>query len=153
MERKPQMRRGYNDYQKAQAITADSGELLLMLFDGAIRFTNQAIDSMGAGDVPGKCEAISRAFAIVAELHGTLDFELCDEIAGNLASLYFFILENYCNANIRNDVHPLKDVLSVLSTLREGWIGAIQQVRKGQVEMGKESIYSGEASSLSVLAG
>ena len=62
------MHRGYRDYRQTQASTADQGELLLMLFDGAIRFTKKAIESIEIGDVTGKCESISRAFAIVAEL-------------------------------------------------------------------------------------
>jgi flagellar protein FliS len=147
------MRHGYNDYQRAQAETADSGELLLMLFDGALRFTKQAIENIDKGDVPRKCEAISRAFAIVAELHGTLDFELNDEISGNLASLYLFILERYSRANIRSESQPLEEVLTVLGTLREGWVGAVEQVRKAQRPTVKEGNQASEMSTLSVVAG
>jgi flagellar protein FliS len=153
MERKPQMRHGYNNYQKARAVTGDSGELLLMLFDGAIRFTHQAIASIAVGDVPQKCEAISRAFSIVSELHGTLDFQVSEEIAGNLASLYIYILENYSRANIQGESRPLKDVLTVLSTLREGWVGAIEEVRRGQTEPAKDGGRSPDTASLSVMAG
>lgn len=120
------MLRGYNDYKQTQASTADKGELLLMLFDGAMRFTWKAIESIEAGDVIGKCQSISRAFAIVAELHGTLDFEVSEEISGNLASLYVFVLDSYTKANANYDAVPLHGVLRVLETLREGWAGAVK---------------------------
>jgi flagellar protein FliS len=147
------MRHGYNDYQKARVVTGDSGELLLMLFDGAVRFTQQAIAGMIEGDVPRKCEGISRAFAIVSELHGTLDFEVSEELAGNLASLYIFILENFSKANIYGEVQPLRDIVTVLETLREGWVGAIEEVRKNQAGMTKDGRQPVDASSLSVIAG
>jgi flagellar protein FliS len=147
------MQQGYGHYQRTQAETSDSGELLLMLFDGAIRFTQKAIYSLSEGDVPGKCEAISRAFAIVAELHGTLDFEVSEEVAGNLASLYLFVLENYISANVQSEVRPLVDILTVLNTLREGWAGAVQQVRKQHAQVRTEGGCSPPPASLSFVAG
>ena len=147
------MQRGYSDYKRARAVTADSGELLLMLFDGAIRLTHQAIARIDTGDVSGKCEAISRALAIVSELHGTLDFEVNAEISGNLASLYVYILENYSRANIEGTIQPLKEILVVLDTLREGWVGAIQEVRRNQKDGAKVAGRFADASSLSVMAG
>lgn len=128
------MHTGYSNYQVTQASTADSGELLLMLFDGAIRFTHKAIAGIEAGDVLAKCESISRAFAIVAELHGTLDFDVSEEITGNLASLYLFVLESYAKANIEGDDEYLRGVLTVLETLREGWVGAVLEVRQSRGE-------------------
>ena len=82
-------------YTKLYDSTADQGELLIMLFDGAIRFTRKAIEGIEEGDVTTKCESISRAFSIVSELHGTLDFEVSEEISGNLASLYVFVRNNF----------------------------------------------------------
>ena len=147
------MLRGYNDYKQTQASTADKGELLLMLFDGAIRFTIHAIESIDAGDVIGKCESISRAFAIVAELHGTLDFEVSEEISGNLASLYVFILESYTKANANHDAMPLDGVLRVLQTLREGWAGAVRATRGADEQSQNGGTGSATRSALSVFAG
>jgi len=147
------MHRGYSDYKLTQASTANQGELLLMLFDGAIRFTRRAIESIEVGDVPGKCESISRAFAIVAELHGTLDFEVSEEISGNLASLYVFVLESYTKANLQSDAKPLSGVLVVLETLREGWIGAVASTQShGGTGILSPGVVS-QGSNLSVLAG
>ena len=147
------MHRGYRDYRQTQASTADQGELLLMLFDGAIRFTKKAIESIEIGDVTGKCESISRAFAIVAELHGTLDFDVSEEISGNLASLYVFVLENYTKANANYDAIPLHGVLTVLETLREGWVGAVTATHSIDEGMPDNSAVISERPRLSVFAG
>jgi len=147
------MHRGYIDYKQTQASTANQGELLLMLFDGAIRFTRRAIESIQVGDVSGKCESISRAFAIVAELHGTLDFDVSEEISGNLASLYVFVLESYTKANVQCDATPLSGVLVVLETLREGWVAAVASTQS-HGDAGKVSrAVVAQRSNLSVFAG
>lgn len=153
MEGNPPMHRGYSDYKQTQVSTADQGELLLMLFDGAIRFTKKAIESIDRGDVTGKCESISRAFAIVAELHGTLDFNVSEEISGNLASLYVFVLENYTKANVHCDAMPLHGVLVVLETLREGWVGAVRSTQFACEAENKTEAVVSERPHLSVLAG
>jgi len=147
------MHRGYGDYRVTQASTANQGELLIMLFDGAIRFTKKAIESIEEGDVTGKCESISRAFSIVAELHGTLDFEVSEEISGNLASLYVFVLESYTNANMNSDVTPLGGVLVVLETLREGWVGAVKTTQLYGETNRKPAAGVAERSGFSMLVG
>jgi len=123
------MTRGYQTYRQTQTNTADRSELLLMLYDGALRFTRRAIDAIEANDVAARCEAISRAFAIITELHSTLNFEVDEELTGNLASLYVFCLESYSEANTKGSVTPLKALIPIIETLREGWGEAIRQVR------------------------
>ncbi len=123
------MTTGYQTYRQTQTNTADRSELLLMLYDGALRFTRRAIEAIKANDVNARCEAISRAFAIIAELHSTLNFEVNGELTSNLAALYLFCLESYTQANAEGDVAPLEATLPVLETLREGWGEAIRQVR------------------------
>lgn len=147
------MHRGYSDYKVTQASTANQGELLIMLFDGAIRFTRKAIESIEEGDVTAKCESISRAFSIVAELHGTLDFDVSEEISGNLASLYVFVLESYTNANMHSDATPLSGVLAVLETLREGWVGAVKATQLHGVAEGRPSASVSDRPGLSMLVG
>ncbi|RMF85993.1 MAG: flagellar export chaperone FliS [Nitrospirae bacterium] len=123
------MTTGYQQYRTTQTETADSGELLLMLYDGAIRFVRRAAEAIEAGDVRAKCEAIARAFAIVAELHATLDFEADEELTANLSALYLFVLESLAQANAAGDRGRLETVEAVLTTLREGWEGAVREVR------------------------
>jgi len=123
------MTTGYQTYRKTQTHTADRSELLLMLYDGALRFTRRAIEAIEANDVTAKCEALARAIAIISELHATLDPTVDEELTGNLAALYLFCLDSYTQANAEGSTVPLKAVIPVLETLREGWGEAIHQVR------------------------
>ncbi|NCO57549.1 MAG: flagellar export chaperone FliS [Deltaproteobacteria bacterium] len=143
------MTTGYHTYRQTQTNTADRSELLLMLYDGALRFTRQAITAIAAHNVPAKCEAISRAVAIITELHATLDHEIDAQLTDNLAALYLFCLESYTKANAEGSATPLEAILPVLETLREGWGEAVRQVRA----QGRSSQAEPTRLTLSVVAG
>ncbi|MBU1233932.1 MAG: flagellar export chaperone FliS, partial [Proteobacteria bacterium] len=80
-----------NQYQNNQIQTASPEKILIMLYDGAIRFTRQAMQAMDAGDKAVQGERISRAMAIVCEFSNTLDHEIGGEIAADLDALYSFM--------------------------------------------------------------
>ncbi len=96
-------------------------ELVTMLYDGAIRFTDQARAALEARDIPARREAISRAIAIISQLQSTLDVERGGEVAVSLDRLYVFVLDRLMTASFKQDPLPLDEALSVLRTLREGW--------------------------------
>ncbi len=101
-----------------------------MLYDGAIRFLDQASEAMGSGDYAVKIKNIDKTLAIIAELNATLDHEIGGEIAANLASLYDFMMREIPRANARNDAAILVPVISILRELREAWVEAAEIVRK-----------------------
>ncbi len=115
-----------NQYQQNQMTTASPERILIMLYDGAIRFTRQALEAMEAGDNVTKLEKISRAMAIITEFSNTLDREVGGEIADNLDALYHFMIRELTTANLQNDAAKLKVVDGLLSDLRETWVEAIE---------------------------
>lgn len=117
-------------YRENQFHTADAGTILLMLYQGAIDFLNQAKTHLENGNIAEKSRLISRAHAILSELLVSLNHEVGGEVARNLESLYLFMLEQLTTANLQNDPKPLEMVVSLLVTLKEGWEGAIAAVRK-----------------------
>ncbi len=121
-----------NQYQQNQIDTASREQILIMLYDGAIRFTRQALVAMEAGDHKTKREKISRAMAIVAEFSNTLDRELGGEMADNLDALYHFMIRELTAANLQNDAAKLTVVDGLLSDLRETWMQAIEIARQEQ---------------------
>ncbi len=121
-----------NQYQQNQIDTASPEQILIMLYDGAIRFTRQALQAMESGDGKTKMEKISRAMAIVTEFSNTLDRELGGEMADNLDALYHFMIRELTSANLQNDAEKLMVVEGLLSDLRETWMQAIEIVRKEQ---------------------
>ena len=115
-----------NQYQSTQVQTASPEQILIMLYDGAIRFSRQATEFMLAGQMTAKAEKISRVIAIVSELANTLDHEIGGEIAEELDALYNFMIRELTQANLQNDADKLTVVENLLSDLRETWMQAIE---------------------------
>jgi flagellar protein FliS len=112
-----------NAYRETQIKTANQGQLILMLYDGAIRSIDTAVDSLAHRqhkyDVVNN--SIIKAQDIVGELMASLDFERGGDIAKNLFSLYLFMNRQLLDANLKKDDKPLRDVRNMLSTLRDAW--------------------------------
>ncbi|WP_305043804.1 flagellar export chaperone FliS [Geoalkalibacter sp.] len=119
-----------NHYRSTQVQTASPEQILVMLYDGAIRFLNQAIVAMESGECAIKVKNIDKTLAIIAELSATLNHEVGGEIAANLAALYDFMMREITRANVRNDAKILAPVLNILNELRDAWVQAAEIVRK-----------------------
>ncbi len=127
-----------NHYKNNQVLTASPEQILIMLFDGAIRFVRQARFAIEEGRQADKAKAISRAMAIVTEFSNTLDHEVGGEIAANLSSLYDFVIRELSAVNAGNDAARLAPIENVLLDLREGFAGAAETNRQGQVPFPQE---------------
>ncbi|MEA3468757.1 MAG: flagellar export chaperone FliS [Thermodesulfobacteriota bacterium] len=113
-----------NQYQNNHIQTASPEKILIMLYDGAIRFCRQAIEAMAEGNKEVQNEKISRTMAIVAEFAISLDHEIGGEIATDLDSLYMFMIRELTRANIEKDRKALETVEELLSGLRDTWVKA-----------------------------
>ena len=113
--------RGIHSYRQAEVQSRTPLELVVMLYDGAIRFTGEASDAMGRGDIRKRGEAVSRAMAIIGELQSTLDMNAGGDIAAALDQLYMFVRDRLLEASFRQDPRPLEEALKVLTNLREAW--------------------------------
>ncbi len=112
-------------YQAQSVLSASPGQLILMLFDGALRFLGEARIALEApATTPRRIEKINtaliRAQDIIAELKGSLNHE-AGEYAKLLDRLYDYYLRRLFEANLKKDVKPVIEVESLLRTLREGW--------------------------------
>lgn len=117
-------------YRKNHFYTVDRGSILLMLYQGAIDFVKQAKEHLEKGEMADKGMYISKAHAIITEFRCSLNVEVGGDVARNLEKLYQFMLDQLMEAHLGNDIKPLVTVINLLSTLKEGWEGAIAQVRK-----------------------
>src|SRR4051794_17882357 len=104
------MNNPYSQYQRMQVTTASRGKILLMLYEGAIRFTRQAHAAMKQQKVAEKGKFISKATAILSELMATLDFKVGGQLAVDLENLYVFMIDKLIEANIKNDPTCLEQV-------------------------------------------
>jgi flagellar protein FliS len=117
-------------YRQNHASTVDSGTLLLMLYQGAIDFLQLARTNLEKGDMAEKGRYVMKSLAIISELLVSLDVKVGGEVARNLEQLYLFMLDQITIANVNNDPEPLARVVSLLTTLKGGWEGAVSEVRK-----------------------
>jgi flagellar protein FliS len=120
----------YEVYQRTQVDTASPAKLVVMLYDGAIRFLRQAQAAMQRGDREGQNHCLVRAQRIIAELASSLDLEAGGEIATNLMALYQFMHEQLVIANLQDDVSTVQKVREMLESLREAWAQVEVAVRE-----------------------
>jgi flagellar secretion chaperone FliS len=96
-------------------------ELVVMLYDGLLRFVGDARSAINARDLPGKRTAVSRALAIVSELQSTLNMEVGGEVASALDGLYTYINGRLLEASMQSDAAALDECERLVRTLREPW--------------------------------
>jgi flagellar secretion chaperone FliS len=121
---------GYSKYKTTSVQSASREKLLLMLYEGAIKFTKQAKMAMQEKKIAEKGVCIGKAYDIIMELNNTLDHKVGGDLPKQLEQLYMFITDQYTQANITNDPKYLDNVLGVLNTLYEGWVQAVEQLKK-----------------------
>lgn len=103
------------------AESASPMELVVMLYDGAIRFLGEARDAGGRDDRRARAKGISKALAIIAELQSTLNMDAGAEVARELDRLYTYATERLLDANVKRDDAAIDEVRKLLSTVRAGW--------------------------------
>lgn len=121
---------GANQYRQTSITTANRGQILLMLYEAAIKNVKKATLCIEKKDIAGKGIAIGKAHDIVNELSNTLNFEIGGDIARDLERLYNFMTEQLVKANIENNVEPLRAVQKLMETLLEGWKKAVSETNK-----------------------
>ncbi|WP_322906512.1 flagellar export chaperone FliS [Paenibacillus campi] len=112
----------YQKYQQTQAQTASKPKLLIMLYDGAIRFVKAGIEGIEEHNVEKANNNLCKAQAIVHELISSLNFDFA--IANELLRIYEYMLHCLIESNVKKDSEPAKDVLIHLNDLRETWVTA-----------------------------
>jgi flagellar protein FliS len=120
---------GLGAYKKTSVETASKEQILLMLYQAAIKNCKKAMEAIEQNNISKKGEYIGKMQDIVVELSNSLDFEVGGDVAKELASLYDYILYSSTQANIKLYKQPLEGCLKVLNTLYEGWTEAIKSLK------------------------
>jgi flagellar secretion chaperone FliS len=113
--------RGITTYQENAVATQTRGRLVVLLYEGAIKYLRLAIKELDDGDFAAKGEHINKAVAILNELNCCLDTEAGGEVAQNLRKLYHFMIRHLGEANSHRDPRRIQDVIKCLEELNEGW--------------------------------
>lgn len=126
-------------YRKQQIETASPEEVLIMLYDGAIRFLNVARKAIEEKDIEKSHNNLMKAQNIIIEFMNSLDMELGGEIAFNLYRLYEYLHHRLVQANIKKDVAMVDEVLDHLKSLKATWEEAIRIARQEKKNLGVDS--------------
>ncbi|MCX6345007.1 MAG: flagellar export chaperone FliS [Armatimonadetes bacterium] len=112
---------GYAQYQQNNILTASPSKLLIMAYDGAIKFSRVAGEKMKENNLNEQSININKAIAIVMELVSTLKEEVDPLLVNRLRSLYAYVVEKLGMANLEQDQAALAEAINILSELREAW--------------------------------
>ena len=122
---------GLRSYQQTRTKAASREDILIMLYEGAIRFLERSIGEFENGKLGDHKTYLSRGRAIVEEFQNTLDWESGGEITIQLNDLYTHILDGLTEANMKQDMEPVRRAIIILGTLLDGWRGAVKSVKEG----------------------
>jgi len=124
----------YQMYQQQSVMTASQEDLLIMLYNGCIRFIKQGMQAIDDKDVPRAHTNIVKAQDIIVEFISTLDMRY--DVAKSLMPLYDYIYRRLVEANVGKDTGILKEVLGLVTELRDTWVEAAKLVRQQRAVSG-----------------
>jgi flagellar protein FliS len=114
-------------YTTAEVTVADRERLLLLVFEGGVKFLRLTRDALAAGEYTRFAEHLGRSQAIISELLATLDHEAGGSIAADLARLYDFMLFHLTEANVRKSIRHVEQVMAVFGTVAAAYRDVIER--------------------------
>jgi len=145
---------GYQRYMKTRIETASQPQLLVMLFDAAVKKLHIARKAMEEKDIELTHNELIKVQRIFSELMVALDFNLGGDLANQLYAIYDFVYRQLVQANIRRDTKLVDEVLPIVEDLREGWTKAVakfQEETKEGTTLGRNKIKSKDAAQIVVV--
>jgi flagellar secretion chaperone FliS len=121
------MPRGVDAYRRTEAQSASPLQLIVMLYDGALRFLSEARAAQTTGDMRKRNAALRRVTAIVAECHTSLDLERGGAMAADLDRLYSYMSARLLDITVKRDATAIDEVHKLMTTLRGAWADAATQ--------------------------
>jgi flagellar protein FliS len=142
------MKKGLNAYHsvgiKSQVSAADPHRIIQMLMQGALDRIAQAKGCIERKEYAAKSVHVSKAIAILNALRESLKpVDGAEELSTNLNDLYVFVMDQIQNANVSNEVQPLKDSSDILVTIKEGW-DAIPEAAKEEAYMKQSQVHAAQ---------
>lgn len=126
----------YQKYKQTSIMSASREQILLMLYEGAIKFTKLAIQAAEQKKVAERGQNLMRAYDIIMELQVSLDHKVGGDVAKQLDQLYTFVLDQFTKMNISGDIEAAKAALKVIENLYDGWKVAVEKYKKEMDEKG-----------------
>jgi flagellar secretion chaperone FliS len=119
----------YQKYQQTQLQTAPPAQLLLMLYDGAIRFVRIGISGIDENNYEKANNYLCKTQAVINELIAALNYEY--PVANTLYQVYEYMIHQLIQSNVKKNKKPAIEVLDYLVDLREAWFTASKSMSVG----------------------
>jgi len=113
--------KGVKAYQKVQVMTSGGVRLVVMLYEGVIKFNRLAVMAVRENNIKKRTDYINRSVAIISELYNALDMERGGEVARNLHDMYVYCLGRLSEANKRNSAEIIEEVTGLFAEVKGGW--------------------------------
>ncbi|MCI9416583.1 MAG: flagellar export chaperone FliS [Eubacterium sp.] len=123
-------KQGYAAYANNRIMTASPAELTMMLYEGAVKFCNIAIDAIDHRDVAKAHKNIVKVENIISEFQATLDHKY--PVAKDFDNVYTYLQQRLLEANIKKDKEILEEVLEHLRTMRDTWKDVMKRAGTGR---------------------
>lgn len=117
----------YETYKQQSVLTMTPGQMLIAVYDELIKQLSIATIAFEKNDIAEINRSLQKAQRIINELRSTLNFDY--EISKNLADIYNFFNRAIMNANVKKDPTDLKDVLQMVTELRDTFAEADKRTR------------------------
>lgn len=122
-----------NTYQEIAVQTSSPAKLVVMLYEGAIRFLRQSITAIQSKDLDRKRQSVDRAVAVIQHLQGTLDMDRGREVAAELDRLYSYITSRILDGSGKLEVAPLEEAIKLLTVLLSGWEEVVKKEQENSI--------------------
>ena len=114
--------RGADVYRRTEAESRSPLELVVMLYDGALRFLSEARAGIDRGDRVATSNGLSRAMNVILELQNSLNVQASGDVARRLDAMYTYITGRLVDATVKKDYDAIDESRKLLETMRDGWV-------------------------------
>ena len=135
------------NYLRTKIFTATPEQLQLMLYDGAIRFGEQARIALEQKNYEQSCDLICRTQKIIAEMTSSLKHNVAPDLCGKLSSLYNYVYRKLIEANVEHKIPSLDEALDILRYQRETWAMLLNSLGKTKAAVAASKLDLPEPSS------
>jgi len=121
--------KNHQEYLKTRVMTASPEQLHLMLYDGAIRFADQARLALQEKRFEESFNLITKVEKIVMEMNSGLKDDVEPEVCKKMRALYLYCYDRLIAANIKHRIEPLDEAMKILRHMRETWVMLMEKLQ------------------------
>ena len=134
-----------NEYLVTRARSASPMELVSILYETAIQSVEQALTNLRSGDILSRGQAVNKAVELIFELQRSLRHDVQPQYSQNLAALYSYMQSRLAEAHARKSEEMFEEVARLLRTLRDGWNGAMENLKETSADRSSTPYFTEEA--------